>query len=173
MTRLLKAKEWFDGQLDRLQHIQQLSEDHDQQPHLRGLLADLLPLKKGERKLRLKEEREDLYRVALMRLFAAFEADFRESFLAYIESRGGLSRKELEETLPDAISTWLVMYQVLEARTFSRSLLGQINRIRDERNRLAHGGLHQEIAHTSPDDVYRALHTALQLFSGARAKDKP
>jgi hypothetical protein len=89
MTRLLKAKEWFDGQLARLQHIQQLSEDHDQQPHLRGLLADLLPLKKGERKLRLKEEREDLYRVALMRLFAAFEADFRESFLAYIESRGG------------------------------------------------------------------------------------
>jgi len=54
MTRLDKAKAWFDGQLARLKHIQQLSEDHDQQPHMRGLLADLLPLKKGERKARLR-----------------------------------------------------------------------------------------------------------------------
>jgi hypothetical protein len=168
MTRLDKAKAWYDGQLNRLKHIQQLGEEHDQQPHLRGLLGDLLPLKKGERKARLKEEREDLYRVALMRLFAAFEADFREGFLTYIEGRAGFSREELEQTLPDTSSTWLVMYQVLEARAFSKSLLGQINRIRDERNRLAHGGFHQEVVHTSPDEAYHALRSVLQLISGAR-----
>jgi hypothetical protein len=158
------AKAWYDGQLSRLKHIQQLSEEHDQQPHLRELLGDLLQRKKVDRKALLKHEREDLYRLALMRLFAGFEADFKDGFLDYIKLRGGLSRKELQETLPDAISTWLVMYQVLEPQTFSKSLFGQINRIREERNRLAHGGFHQAIAHTSPEEVYRALRHLLQVL---------
>lgn len=100
MKRLENAKAWYDGQLSRLKHIQQLSEEHDQQPHLRELLGELLKYKKGDRKALLKHEREDLYRLALMRLFAGFEADFKDSFLDYLALRGGLSRKELEETLP-------------------------------------------------------------------------
>jgi hypothetical protein len=164
VKRLEDAKSWYDGQLSRLKHIQQLSEEHDQQPHLRELLGDLLKCNKGERKARIKHEREDLYRLALMRLFAGFEADFKDGFLSYIERRGGLSRKDIEETLPDAISTWLLMYQVLEPQTFSKSLFGQINRIRDERNRLAHGGFHQRIAHTSPEEAYGALRRLLQVL---------
>lgn len=165
MNRLENAKTWYESQLARLKHIQQLSEEHDQEVHLRELLGDLLRLRKGDRKARLKQEREDLYRLALMRLFAGFEADFRDAFLLYAEGRGGVSRKDLEENLPDAISTWLIMYQLLEPKAFPRSLFGQINRIRDERNRLAHGGFHQTIAHTSPDEAYAALRQPLEVLS--------
>lgn len=165
MNQLEKAKEWYDAQLSRLKHIQQLSEEHDQETHLRALLGDLLRVKKGDRKVRLKEEREDLYRVALMRLFAGFEADFKEGFFEYIGKRSGMSHKQVAETLPDAISTWLVMYRVLEPQSFSESLLGQINRIRDERNRLAHGGFHQSLAHTSPDEAYGALRQPLETLA--------
>lgn len=56
------------------------------------------------------------------------------------------------------------MYQVLEPQTFSKSLFGQINRIRDERNRLAHGGFHQAIVPTSPEEVYRVLRDLLQVL---------
>jgi hypothetical protein len=165
MNGLDSAKTWFEGELARLRHVQDLSENHDQQPLLRELLGDLLRLKKGERKLRFKAEREDLHRLALMRLFAGFESDFRQGFLSYLRTRSGLSEQELEETLPDAISIWLTIYRVLETRTFPKSLLGQLNRIRDERNRLAHGGFHQNIAHTSPEDAYEVLRRALQLLA--------
>ena len=57
------------------------------------------------------------------------------------------------------------MYQLLEPQTFSKSLFGQINRIRDERNRLAHGGFHQAIVHTSPDDAYAVLRQPLEVLS--------
>ena len=164
MNRLEQARAWYQGQLSRLKHIQQLSEERDQDAHLRDLLGDLLPLKKGERKVKLKEEREDLYRLALMRLFAGFEADFKEHFFGYIAQRSGMALKQVEGTLPDAISTWLVMYRVLEPQRFSGSSLGQINRIRDERNRLAHGGFHQAFGHTSPDEAYSALKQPLATF---------
>jgi hypothetical protein len=76
-----------------------------------------------------------------------------------------MSNKQIAETLPDAISTWLVMYRVLEPQSFSESLLGQINRIRDERNRLAHGGFHQALALTSPDEAYGALRQPLETLA--------
>ncbi|KYF66038.1 hypothetical protein BE11_20475 [Sorangium cellulosum] len=165
MNHLDKARAWYDAQLSRLKHIQELSEEHDQETHLRALLGDLLRLRKGERKVRLQQEREDLYRVALMRLFAGFEADFKDGFFEYIANRSGMSKKQVTETLPDAISTWLVMYRVLEPQSFSESLMGQINRIRDERNRLAHGGFHQEFAHTTPDEAYGALRQPLKTLA--------
>ncbi|MBK8257861.1 MAG: hypothetical protein IPK82_34985 [Polyangiaceae bacterium] len=165
MNRLNSAKAWYDAQLARLKHIQELSEEHDQEAHLRALLGDLLRVKKGERKVRLKEEREDLYRIALMRLFAGFEADFKEGFFEYVAKRTGMSHRQVADTLPDAVSTWLVMYRVLEPQRFSESLLGQINRIRDERNRLAHGGFHQAIVHTSPDEAYGALRLPLETLA--------
>lgn len=108
MKRLEKAKAWYDTQLSRLKHIQELSDKHDQQPHLRGLLGDLVRLKKGgERNAKLREEREDLNRVALVGLFAAFEADFNESFSDYIVKRSGMSNEQVDDTLPDTISTRL------------------------------------------------------------------
>lgn len=165
MNRLENAREWYESQLSRLKHIQQLSEEHDQDPKLRDLFGPLLKLKKPDRKIRLQAERNDLYRMALMRLFAGFEAEFKAHFFEYIAQRSGMTRKQVEETLPDAISTWLVMYRVLEPRKLSESLLGRINRIRDERNRLAHSGFHQDFAHTSPDDVYHALRAPLETFS--------
>lgn len=163
MKRLEKAKTWYDAQRSRLEHIQELSHEHDQQPHLRALLGDLLRLKKGgERNAKFKEERENLYRIALVGLFAAFEADFREGFIDYIVKRSGMSNEQVENTLPDTISTWLAMYRILEPQSFSESLWKQITRIRDERNRLAHEGFHQPITHTSPEDAYDALKKPLQ-----------
>ncbi len=163
MKRLEKAKTWYDAQLSRLKHIQELSDKHDQQPHLRGLLGDLVRLKKGgERNAKFKEEREDLNRVALVGLFAAFEADFKESFIDYIAKRSRMSNEQVENTLPDTISTWLAMYRILEPQNFAEPSWKEIIRIRDERNRLAHEGFHQPIAPTSPEKVYEALMKPLQ-----------
>lgn len=94
MNGLDSAKRWFEGELARLRHVQELSENHDQEPHLRELLGALLRLKKGERKLWFKAEREDL---------------------------------------------------------------------------LAHGGFHQNIAHTSPEDAYDVLRRALQLLAQSQS----
>jgi hypothetical protein len=107
MNGLDSAKTWFEGELARLRHVQDLSENHEEQ--------------------------------------------------------------ELEKTLPDAISIWLTIYRVLETQSFPSSLLGQLNRIRDERNRLAHGGFHQDIAHTSPEDAYEVLRRALQLLAQSQS----
>ena len=167
MTRLNAAKIWVDKQLQRLQHIQDLSTTHDQEPHLRPLLKDLLHLTKGRRKQHLKTEREGLYRVALVRMFSSFEADFREAFLEYLRHMGGLESEQLKELMQSSmsVSTLLAVFRSLEPEQFSKSHYGEVGRIREERNRLAHGGFAEDLAVTGPSEVHDALRRLLQILA--------
>src|SRR3954469_23789397 len=85
MSRLEAAKEWYESRLQSLAVIDDWMRERPVVPAvLQPLVQDFCDRKQGRE--RFKREREDLKRVALIRIFSGFEADFRERFSTWLKT---------------------------------------------------------------------------------------
>jgi hypothetical protein len=139
---------------------------------LRPLLDGYWRLPKKQAIEKFKEEREDVRRIALIRLFSGFEADFQRCFAQQLKSAwdtldpAGTPNRRGEgilEVLPNSIEVCLRLFQKLEPR-FSGSEKDWLDRFRGWRNDVIHGGFIEPVK-DDPDNVYHRLKRILSLLA--------
>lgn len=163
MSRLDDALAWYGARLAALTAIHTwIREGRPDAPQVAPFLAGYVRLSKGDALKELAHEREDLQRMALIRLFSAFEADFRVALAAHLKracdalSPGGTSPRNagiIEAALPDSVELSLALYRALEP-SFSGSDKGHLDKLRGFRNDLLHGGFDDLIVKDDPRDAH-------------------
>jgi hypothetical protein len=169
VSRLEAAKVWYEG---RLQSLTVIDEWMRERPVvtavLRPLVQDFQDKKQGRE--RFKREREDLKRVALIRIFSGFEADFRERFPTWLKTKldtlhpaQSVERKAdtIRAALPDSIESCLGLFRALEPR-FSGSDKGWLDTLRAFRNSVVHGGFPDIDVKEDPQQAYEQLRRILR-----------
>jgi hypothetical protein len=164
VSRLESAKAWYESRLQSLTVIDEWMRERPVVPAvLRPLVQDFHDKKQGRE--RFKREREDLKRVALIRIFSGFEADFRERFPAWLKTKldalhpaQSTERKAdvIRAALPDSIESCLSLFRALDPR-FSCSDKGWLDTLRAFRNSVVHGGFPDIDVKEDPIQAYEQL----------------
>lgn len=149
--RLLSIQEWVDEGKPELPKS------------MRRAFERYARLNKVDAKHALKDLREELEKDAFLRMFSAFEAELRDAFSSWLRERCGTTSvpEDIGEALP-AIDGVLRLAAALEPR-FDRSRTGYVSRVRECRNRLAHGGFAAPIPYDL-EEVHRRLAEVIVLF---------
>ncbi|XYH98879.1 hypothetical protein ACMHYB_03700 [Sorangium sp. So ce1128] len=171
MNRLEAAKAWYESRLQSLTVIDEWMRERPGVPAvIRPLVQDFQDRKQGRE--RFKKEREDLKRVALIRIFSGFEADFRERFPTWLKAKldavdpaQSAERKSevIRSALPDSIESCLSLFRALEPR-FSGSDKGWIDTLRAFRNSVVHGGFPDIDVKEDPVQAYEQLRRILRYL---------
>jgi hypothetical protein len=169
MSRLEAAKEWYESRLQSLAVIDDWMRERPVVPAvLQPLVQDFRDRKQGRE--RFKREREDLKRVALIRIFSGFEADFRERFPTWLKTKfdalhpaQSAERKAeaIRAALPDSIKSCLGLFRAFEPR-FSGSEDGWLKTLREFRNDVVHGGFADLDVKEDPVQAYEHLRRILR-----------
>lgn len=169
MSRLDAAKAWYEGRVQSLAVIDEWMRERPVVPAvLRPLVQDYQDRKQGRE--RFRREREDLKRLALIRIFSGFEADFRERFPTWLKTKldtlspaQSVERKAsvIRDALPDSIEACLSLFRALEPR-FSGSDKGWLDTLRAFRNSVMHGGFPDLDVKEDPEQAYEQLRRILQ-----------
>jgi hypothetical protein len=115
-------------------------------------------------KVALKEVREASATDAFVRLFSAFECEFRAAFSEWLANKSacGAAPEMLDEALPESLRTVLNVAAVLEPR-FDRSRAGYVGSVIDRRNKLVHGGFASQMPYDL-DDLHTVLSGVVATF---------
>jgi hypothetical protein len=164
MNRLDAAREWYRVQDRRLLAIDNWMRERPPVPkQLNALIAPYYDKKLG-REL-LKRERIEIERMALVRLFADFEAAFRDSFALWLKTkidiacpdpRGLRTAIGIHNVLPDSIDACLNMFRSLEPK-FLGSEKNWLDKLRAFRNDVMHGGFAEVDPVGDPVEAYENL----------------
>lgn len=169
MSRLEVAKVWYDRQIVRLTAVDTWVRAGKKLPAeetLPAVVAEYTPLAKKLAFEKLKAEREDIQRVALIRLFAGFEADFRQAFAtALVRHRKELDVEQVRDALPQSIDLVTNLARSFEPR-FTGEDKGWLDGLRGFRNKLMHQGFEEMEVPTryEPVQVYTKLRGILTVF---------
>jgi hypothetical protein len=133
-------------------------------PSLSPLLAEYQRLKAPDAKRALKDMREERAKDSFIRMFSAFEQDFRVAFCGWLAKKCGSSAAVgvVADALPESIRTLLGIAAVLEPN-FSPSRSGYAANVMDCRNKLAHRGFAATMAYDL-EELHRALSEIVALF---------
>lgn len=169
MSRLEEARTWYEDRRQALAVIDEWMRERPAVPAvLRPLVQEYQDKKQGRE--RFKREREDLKRVALVRIFSGFEADFRERFPTWLKSKldtlhpsqsGERRADAIRAALPDSIELSLGLFRALEPR-FSGSEKGWLDALRAFRNSVLHGGFPDVDVKEDPEQAYEHLQRILR-----------
>lgn len=167
MSRLRAAKDWYDQQLAWLDAVDSWIRAGKKQPEdtsLRDVMMEYASLKDRDARERLRVRREDAQRMALIRLFAGFEADFKRIFVTFLVHRHeGSIPGNVRDALPKSIAVMLVIARSLEPR-FSGSDKGWVDGLQGFRNDIMHGGFENLPVKYDPSEAYEKLDAILKLF---------
>jgi len=159
-----EALRHWERQRDRLQAIDAWIDagKPDAPPPLAALLGEYQTLRATKAKGALKEAREEAARDAFIRMFSAFEQEFRGVFCAWLTRRCGSNATvaEVATTLPESIRSLLGIAAVLEPKV--KALSGFAGNVMDSRNDLVHRGF----AAPMPYDLVK-LHRDLSALVAA------
>lgn len=164
MSRLEAAKEWYEARLGALMAIEDWMRDRPDVPKvLQPVVKDFYDKKLGREQI--KRERAELKRLALVRLFAGFEADFRERLcmwlvaklnIAHPDPSGLRSAQGISTALPDSIESCVTLFRSLEPR-FQGSDKNWLDKLRAYRNDLMHSGFPDIEPAEEPMRAYESL----------------
>jgi hypothetical protein len=138
---------------------------------LRPLLDRYTGLSKKDAIESFKLEREEIRRIALVRLFSGFEADFQREFARWLKAAFDTvdeeyatkrSEADIHRVLPNSLELCLLLFQQLQPR-LSGSEKGWLDGLRGWRNEVMHGGFLRPVEH-DVEDVYQRLGSILRLF---------
>jgi hypothetical protein len=142
--------------------------------HLRPLLAPYAALSKKAAIEKLGGERDEIQRMALIRLFSVFEAAFQRGFATKMKSAWDASdptyaeqrrEEDILKVLPNSIELCLQLFQSLQPR-FSPADKGWLDRFRGWRNDVIHEGFVKEVEDDF-EDTYARLRRIIALVEGA------
>jgi hypothetical protein len=170
VNRLDAALSWYEANISSLEAIQKWlrAGKPSGDVTLLALVGDYQHLSRQQALTRLKQQREDTQRMALVRLFSGFEADFRDAFAHRLkascdaldpESSHARLHPEIAVALPESIDVQLRLHRALEPR-FSGSDKGWLDGLRGWRNSLLHHGFEEPVRH-DPSDVHQKLASIL------------
>ncbi len=171
MSRLAAAKEWYEARQQGLVCIEDWMRDRQDVPRaLAPLVRDFYDKKLGREQI--KRERAELKRLALVRLFAGFEADFRSQFslwmklkldVAHPDPSGIRTQDGIARALPDSIEACLLMFRSYEPK-FHGSEKNWLDKLRAYRNDVMHGGFAEIDPVEEPLDAYENLKRILSYL---------
>jgi hypothetical protein len=173
VSRLEAAKGWYDQQVARLSAIDSWVHAGRKSPEegaLRRLVDECVRLSKADAFGKLKAERGDVQRVALIRLFAGFEADFRLTFAAFlVRPHRGLDVEDVRSALPPSMEHVAFLAQSLEPR-FAKSDKNWLDGFRGFRNELMHYGFAEKEVPPKyePTQAHAKLRAILASFEPPR-----
>ena len=164
--KLDEAREHWRAELARLEAVGAWLDAGKPQVHatLGAWLGTYQRLKTPLAKVALKEGREANAADAFIRLFSAFEYEFRAAFSEWLAKKSacGAAPPVLDEALPESLRSVLNLAAVLEPR-FDRSRSGCVGRVIDCRNRLVHGGFASQMPFDL-DDLHTLLSGVVATF---------
>jgi hypothetical protein len=174
VSRLEAAKEWYEAQQQALAAIDEWMRGRPDVPRvLMPLVKDYYDKKAGRE--RFKQERAELNRIALVRLFAGFEADFRARFSVWLKIKldtvhpDPSAQRTLEgiaSALPDSIESCLILFRSFEPR-FHGSQKLWLDKLRKYRNEVMHGGFAEIESNEDPISAYESLKRILAYLEVA------
>lgn len=179
MSELDSAWRWYETQRTRLKAVDDLIRDGRSliMPELEALLRDFTSLPLKARLAKLKAERDDLNRMAFVRLFAGFEADFRVAFAGRLRATRAAqnanttdSQDAVLHALGESIKFVMGLHATLDPRDLSKSALGRVSDMRMTRNALVHEGF-ADRAVDDPATIYGDLKRVLQPFAAPSVPD--
>lgn len=171
MTRLDAALDWYKAKKRYLMAISDCMRDRP------PVSAQLLPLigayldKTNGREI-FRREQADVEREALVRLFAGFEADFRDGYAIWLQRVTEIARPDptpariaetIRATLPDSIEQCLKMFRALEPR-FHGSEKNWLDKLRAYRNDVMHSGFAPIEPKEDPMEAYLKLKRILSYL---------
>lgn len=164
MSRLGAAKDWYEARQQTLLAIEDWMRDRPDVPKvLTPIVRDFYDKKLGRDQI--KRERAELKRLALVRLFAGFEADFRTQFCLWLKSKldkahpdpsGMRTAEGIAKALPDSIEACLTLFRSLEPQ-FHGSEKNWLDKLRAYRNDVMHGGFAEIEPAEEPMQAYESL----------------
>ncbi len=136
-------------------------------PSTHAVLASLLTpydrLKAQDAKQALKVAREQAAKDAFIRIFSAFELEFRNAFRLWLADRcSSVGGQELNEALPESIRSLLRLAAALNAG-FAKPQHGYVGNVMDVRNGLVHGGFERPMPYDL-EDVAAKLAAIVAVF---------
>lgn len=173
MSRLDEAMAWYESRRQVLRVIDEWMRDRPVVPSVLLPFVQEFQDKKHGRE-RFKREREDVKRLALIRIFSGFEADFRERFPVWLKTKldtlhpsqsGDRRTDAIRSALPDSIELCLGLFRALEPR-FSGSEKGWLDALRSFRNSVLHGGFQDIEVREDPEQAHQQLQRILQHLDG-------
>jgi hypothetical protein len=172
LSELDEAKRWYECQRDELGAIHEWMRTRPEVPKpLLPLVRDYFDKKQGPE--RFKAKRQDLQRIALIRLFSGFETDFKAAFSAWLKASldrahaaNGALRKELtiDEALPESIKARMDIFRALEPR-LSTPDFNWFTGLREYRNNVIHRGF-SEVPKEDPLMAHATLRRILGILAG-------